>query len=248
MMMQQTLEKLNAMRITGMVKALREQILQVDSASLSFEERLSLLVDYEWNFREERKLQRRLRSAKFKQTACMENVDYLTHRGLNREVMKELESCRWVKAGRNIILTGPTGIGKSWLACALGEKACRDGFTVYYARVTRLVQELSMTRIDGSFLKMLERLAKTDVLILDDWALAPLEGQAQQDVLEVIDDRVGKHSIIITSQLPIEKWHDMVGDPSTADALLDRLISKAYLINLKGGSLRREGRREEASE
>ena len=214
---------------------------QVDMASLSFDERLGLLIDREWTYREERKLQRRLREVKLKQAACVENIDYLTHRGLDRELMRELVSCRWVRAGRNVILTGPTGIGKSWIACALGEKACRDGFTVHYARVTRLSQELSMTRADGSFLKTLERLAKIDVLILDDWALAPLEGQAQQDILEVIDDRVGKRSIIVTSQLPVEKWHDMIGDPSTADALLDRMISKAVHINLKGGSLRREG-------
>lgn len=241
MMLQQTLEKMSAMHLSGMVKALREQMLQADVTSLSFEERLGLLIDYEWSYREERKLQRRLKAAKLKQIACVENIDYLTHRGLDREMMRELVSCRWVKAGRNVILTGPTGIGKSWIACALGEKACREGFTVHYARISRLVQELSLTRADGSFLKTLERIAKIDVLILDDWALAPLEGQAQQDILEVIDDRVGKRSIIITSQLPIEKWHDMIGDPSTADALLDRLISKAVNINLKGGSLRREG-------
>lgn len=247
-MLQQTLGKMSAMRLSGMAKALREQMLQADVTSLSFEERLGLLIDYEWSYREERKLQRRLRAAKLKQSACVENIDYLTHRGLDREVMRELVSCRWVKAGRNIILTGPTGIGKSWIACALGEKACREGFTVHYARVSRLVQELSVTRVDGSFLKTLERLAKIDVLILDDWALAPLEGQAQQDILEVIDDRVGKRSIIITSQLPVEKWHDMIGDPSTADALLDRLISKAVYINLKGGSLRREGGIEGAAE
>ena len=226
-MFQQTMEKLSAMRLSGMLKALKEQILQTDIASLSFEERLGLLVDYEWTYREERKLQRRLRAAKFKQSACVENIDYLTHRGLDREMMRELVSCRWIKAGRNVILTGPTGIGKSWIACALGEKACRDGYTVHYTRVSRLVQELSITRADGSFLKTLERLAKIDVIILDDWALAPLEGQSQQDILEVIDDRVDKRSIIITSQLPVEKWHDMIGDPSTADAMLDRLISKS---------------------
>lgn len=248
MMLQQTLEKMSTMRLSGMVKALREQMLQADVTSLSFEERLGLLVDYEWSYREERKLQRRLKAAKLKQAAYVENIDYLTHRGLDREMMRELVSCRWVKAGRNVILTGPTGIGKSWIACALGEKACREGFTVHYTRVSRLVQELSLTRADGSFLKTLERIAKIDVLILDDWALAPLEGQAQQDILEVIDDRVGKRSIIITSQLPIEKWHDMIGDPSTADALLDRLISKAVNINLKGGSLRREGGKEGTSE
>jgi DNA replication protein DnaC len=248
MMLQQTLEKMSTMRLTGMVKALREQMQQADVTSLSFEERLGLLIDYEWTYREERRLQRRLRAAKLKQSACVENIDYITHRGLDRGMMRELVSCRWVKAGRNVILTGPTGIGKSWIACALGEKACREGFTVHYARVSRLVQELSLTRADGSFLKALEKIAKIDVLILDDWALAPLEGQAQQDILEVIDDRVGKRSIIITSQLPIEKWHDMIGDPSTADALLDRLISRAVNINLKGGSLRREGGKEGTSE
>ncbi len=241
MMLNQTIEKLISMHLNGMAEALKEQVSQGDVSELSFEERVGLLVDREWSHREERRLRRRLQSARLKQSACVENIDYRNHRGLDKKVIYDLITCRWIRAGRNLILTGPTGIGKSWIACALGEKACREGYTVQYARIPRLIHELCIARADGSFLKTLTRLAKIDLLILDDWALAPIEGQAQHDILEVIDDRVGKRSIIVTSQLPVEKWHDMVQDPSTSDAIMDRLLSKATNINLKGGSLRREG-------
>jgi DNA replication protein DnaC len=244
MMLNQTMEKLVSMRLIGMANALTEQTSRGDFSELSFEERMGLLVDREWFHREERKLQRRLKSAKLKQSACIENIDYRSHRGIDRKVIADLISCRWIRAGRNLIITGPTGIGKSWIACALGEKACREGFTVQYVRVPRLLHELCIARADGSFLKMLTRLAKIDLLVIDDWALAPLEGQAQHDILEVIDDRVDKRSIIVTSQLPAEKWHDMVQDPSTSDAIMDRLLSKATNINLKGESLRKEGGKE----
>jgi DNA replication protein DnaC len=248
MMLNQTIEKLISMHLTGMADALKEQVSRGDISDLSFDERMGLLVDREWSCREERRLQRRLKTARLKQTACVENIDYRSHRGLDKKVVYDLITCRWIRAGRNLILTGPTGIGKSWLACALGEKACREGFTVQYARVPRLIHELCIARADGSFLKTLTRLAKIDLLILDDWALAPLESQSQYDILEVIDDRVGKRSIIVTSQLPVEKWHDMIQDPSTSDAIMDRLLSKATNISLKGGSLRREGRTEEGKE
>ncbi len=239
MMLQQTVEKLFELRLRTMAKALQEQVHAGDHAGLSFEDRLGLLVDREWLARQEQKTQRRLKNAKLKQPACIENIDYRTARGLDKQVVADLATCRWIRAGRNVLLTGPTGVGKSWLACSLAEKACREGFTALYTRVPRLLEELTVARADGSYLRLLAKLERVDLLILDDWGLAPLEGQAQHDLLEVVDDRAGKRSILATSQVPTDKWHFMVGDPSVADALLDRLVGSATQINLKGASMRK---------
>lgn len=239
MMLQQTLGKLCELRLKTMAKALEEQVKNADSSGLSFEERVGLIVDREWLARQEQKVQRRLKNAKLKQSACVENIDYRNPRGLDKQVMADLSTCRWIQAGRNVILTGPTGVGKSWLACSLADKACREGFTALYTRVPRLLEELAVARADGSYLRLLARLERIELLVLDDWGLAPLDGQSQHDLLEVIDDRAGKRSTLATSQVPIDKWHDMVGDPSVADALLDRLVGSATQINLKGGSLRK---------
>lgn len=244
MMLHQTIEKLHGMRLRGMVMGLEEQLKGADTSELSFEDRLGFLVDREWYYREERRLAQRLKTAKLKHSAVIENIDHKASRGLDKVVFRELAVCRWIRAGRNVIITGPTGVGKTYLACALGDKACREGFSTLYKRIQRFVQELAIARADGSYLKLLAQLSKVELLILDDWALSPLEGQAQQDILEVIDDRVDCHSTVVTSQLPVEKWYDMMGDPSTADALLDRLLGKSTKINLKGGSLRKEGKEE----
>ncbi len=239
MMLQQTVEKLFELRLRTMARARQEQVHGGDHAGLSFEERLGLLVDREWLARQEQKAQRRLKNAKLKQPACIENIDYRTARGLDKQVVADLATCRWIRAGRNVLLTGPTGVGKSWLACSLADKACREGFTALYTRVPRLLEELTVARADGSYLRLLAKLERVDLLILDDWGLAPLEGQAQHDLLEVVDDRAGKRSILATSQVPTDQWHFMIGDPSVADALLDRLIGSATQIHLKGDSMRK---------
>lgn len=170
----------------------------------------------------------------------MEDIDYRHPRGLDRKVMQDLISCRFVKARINVIITGATGLGKTWLACALGEKVCREGLLTQYARIPRLINELAIARADGSYLRLIGKFAKVDLLILDDWGLSPLEGQAQHDLLEIVDDRAGLRSTIITSQLPVSKWHDMVADPSVADALLDRLVGTAIQLPLKGESMRKK--------
>ena len=239
-MTQQTIDRLHDLRLKSMAEAYVEQKNRGDFGGLTFDERFQLLVETEWLNRLEKRVKRRLKQAKLKQPACIEDVDYTGRRGLDRKQMEDLATCHWIRAGRNIIMTGPTGVGKTWLACALSNRACREGLRALYYRVPRLAHELTLARGDGSYLDLLAKLARTELLILDDWALSPLEGQIQHDLLEVVDDRAGSRSTLVTSQLPIAKWHDVIGDPSVADALLDRLVGTAIKIELKGGSLRRK--------
>jgi DNA replication protein DnaC len=239
MMAQQTIEKLLDLRLKMMAEDYAEQKDRGDMGELSFDDRFGLLVDREWLRRKEHRTQRRLKGSKSKQQACVEDIDYRSRRGLDRKMMEDLATCHWIRAGRNLLMTGPTGVGKTWLSCALINRACRDGLTALYYRVPRLTHELTIARGDGTYLKLLGKLARVDLLVLDDWALAPLEGQDQHDLLEVVDDRAGLRSTLVTSQLPATKWHDVVADPSVADALLDRLIGSAIKIELKGGSLRK---------
>lgn len=237
MLIQQTIEKLFSLNLRTMAAALQEDLAQGD-ASLSFEDRLGLLVDREHGAREQKRCNARLRTAKLRQSACVEDIDYRTKRNLDRQVVQDLVTCRWIRAGRNVVITGPAGVGKSWLACALGNQACREGLTTLNQRVSRLAEELSIARADGSFIKHLEKLAKVDLLILDDWALSDLDRRSYHDLLEVLDDRVGRKSTLVTSQLPTKLWHDKVGNPTVADALLDRILPKAVQIDLKGESQR----------
>lgn len=243
MLLQQTIEKLYELNLKSMAAAASEEA-ERGTTDLTFTERLGLIVDKEWTARQDRRCSARLRTAKLRQNACIEDVDYRTPRNLDREVMQDLTTCRWIKAGRNVIITGPAGVGKSWLACCLGNQGCREGYTVQNHRVSRLVEELTLARADGSFLRMLARLAKLDLLILDDWGLADLDIAGYHILLEVLDDRVGKRATLVTSQLPTNLWYDKIGNATVADALLDRLLPHAVQLQLKGESIRKNRRTE----
>ena len=234
-----TLDKLETLRFSGMVKALTEQMAVPDIEELSFEERLGLLVDREMTEREDRRLKSRLRQAKLKQSACVEDIDYRQPRGLDKSLILDLSQCQWIKRHLNIMITGPTGVGKTWIACALAQKACREGYRALYLRLPKLLQELPIAKGDGTYIKLLARLAKIDVLILDDWGLSKLMAEQRRDILEILEDRYDSRSTIVTSQLPLDKWHDIIGDPTLADAILDRLVHNAYKINLRGESMRK---------
>lgn len=234
-----TLDKLQTLKLTGMATALADQMTLLDSHELSFEERLGLLVDREMTERENRRMSSRLRRAKLKHAAILEDIDYHTPRGLDKGLIRSLADGRWVKEHLNVLITGPTGVGKTWLACALAHKACREGYTVEYVRLTRLLRELTIAKGDGQYPKLLASFAKVDVLILDDWGLMKLNSENRRDLLEVLEDRHGRCSTIATSQLPIEEWHGVIGDATLADAILDRLVHNAYKINLRGESMRK---------
>ena len=234
-----TLDKLQQLRLTGMHQALREQATLSDIDTLSFEERLGLLADRELTEREDRRLQTRLRQARLKQNACLEDLDYRTPRGLDKGLITQLATGQWIRDGLNALLVGPTGVGKTWIACALAQHACRQGHSVRYLRLPRLFEELRLAHADGRFPKLMGTLAKTDLLLLDDWGLTHLDVEARRDLLELLDDRHGQRSTLVTSQLPVEHWHPIIGDPTLADAILDRLVHHAYRITLKGESMRK---------
>ena len=238
MLNQATVDKMQAMKMAAMAEAFGNQTGSSQYAELSFEERVGLLVDAEWTAREQRKLSRRLRAAKLRHAASLENIDYKAPRHLNRQVVLSLGTCAWIGERHNLILTGPTGIGKSFLSCAFVEAACRKGFNATYVRMPRLLHDLSVSRGDGSYSRFLTRLAKLDLLAIDDWLLAPLKDGERRDLLEVIEDRSERASTLIASQLPVKDWHGVIGDPNQADALCDRLMHQAHRIELKGPSLR----------
>lgn len=241
MLMEHTLQTLKTLRLPGMLAAFEEQQASSAAASLSFDERFAMLVDREQTWRENRRVARLLREARLKSgQACLEDVRYGAGRKLDRAMVAQLGSCQWIRAHQNLILTGATGCGKTWLACALGNAACRQGLSVVYVRTPRLFEELRIAHGDGSFGRRLAALAKTDLLILDDWGLAPLNQSERNDLLEILDDRVGTRSTLITSQLPVEHWHAYLNDPTLADAILDRVIHAAHKLTLAGESLRKQ--------
>lgn len=223
-----------------MADAFTQQLEQPSTHDLAFEERFSLLVDREATYRDSRRLTRLLQVARLKQAACVEDIDYQHRRGLDRSRMAALVSCDWIRARQQLHITGPTGCGKSWLACALGHQACRQGLSVRYERTARLLDELRVSRGDGNLQKQLAALAKTDLLILDDFGLKPLGQLERLDLLDIIEDRYNQRATLVTSQLPVEHWHESVGDPTVADALLDRLLNNAHRLELKGESLRKK--------
>jgi DNA replication protein DnaC len=241
MLNQPTLEKLQTMHLNGMVEAFRHQTQQTGLAELSFEERFALLVDQEWIWRQNRALARRLAQAKFRYPASVEDIDFRLARGLDRSLIRSLtQNSAWVHQHQQIFLLGPTGVGKTWLACALAEKACRDGFTAFFRPAPKLFRDLALARADGSLSGLLARLAKVDVLIVDDWANVSLAETERRDFLEICEDRYQLHSTILTSQIPVKRWHEQIGDPTLADSILDRLVHNAHQIELKGNSARKE--------
>ena len=236
------LDRLQQLRLTGMARALAAQAQQADIGQLGFEERLGLLLDSEAAERESRQNAARLKRAKLKQAATPEDVDFRHPRGLDRALLTRLMAGDWVKAHQNVLVCGPTGVGKTFLACALANQACRQGHSVLYVRLPRLLPALALGRHDGSYAKTLAQMARTDVLVIDDWGLAPLTDEGRRDLLEIVDDRHGCRSTLITSQLPVPHWHAAIGDPTLADAILDRLVHQAHCLNLDGESLRKKGK------
>lgn len=242
MLTEPTIDKLRGMRLGTMAEAWLSQRAEPKIHELDFDTRFGLLVDAEHLARDNKKIVRALRAAKLRlPAACIEDIDFAPKRELDRAVIRQLGTCAWIASHANVIITGATGTGKSYVACALGQQACRSGYRVAYRRMPRLIEELALAHADGTYTRLLGRLAKVDVLVLDDWGIAPLRDQERRDMLEIIEDRHGARATIITSQLPVENWHDYVGDPTIADALLDRVVHTAHRIKLKGPTRRKPG-------
>jgi len=242
MLTQPTIEKLCAMRLKGMAEAFRQQQESADCQQLSFEERLGLLIDRQWTWRENHALDRRLRNGRLQGPACIiEDVDYRAARGLDRQLVRSLtlESV-WVREHQNLFLLGPTGIGKTWLGRAFAQKACRDGYTALFYKAVELFRDLAMARADGRHGKLLYQLGRVDLLIVDDWAMAPLADAERRDFLEICDARYQARSTLLTSQIPVASWHAQIGDPTIADSILDRLVHNAHRLELKGESMRKK--------
>ncbi|MGO9199782.1 MAG: IS21-like element helper ATPase IstB [Limisphaerales bacterium] len=239
MLYTQTIAQLQALRLEGMVQALEEQRRQNDIAGLDFEDRLAMLVERQWLWRENRGLAVRLKNAQFKLTASLEDLDYRSSRGLKRGQIEQLRASQWVKEHRNCLITGPTGSGKTYLACAVGAQACREGYRTLYFYAPKFFRTLESARADGSLLAWLKKLARAPLLILDDLGIASVPGKLYREFLEVLDDRQGQGATLITSQFPVNEWHEIIADATVADAILDRLVHNAYRLELKGESLRK---------
>lgn len=240
MLNQPTIDKLNELRLFGMAKALEEQNGCTEYEGLDFLDRLGLLVDREGAERDSKRLRTRLKQAKLRLTATIEDVNFRHPRGLDKSLIMSLAGCKWIREHHNVIITGPTGVGKSYLACALAHKACREGFRALYLRAPRLFDDLAMAKADGRYRKILAGYARLDLLVIDDWGLATLNEEQRHDILEILEDRHDLRSTLIASQLPIEKWHKVIGDPTLGDAILDRLVHSAHKLALKGDSLRKK--------
>lgn len=241
MLNQQTIEKLYTMRLRGMADAFTQQEEDPNTTQLAFEERFALLVDRQWNWRQNRALERRLREGRLQGPACVEDIDFRAARGLDKQAVRSLiNDSDWVRRHQHIFLIGPTGIGKTFLARAFGQKACRDGFTAYFATAAHLFRELELARANGSYSKQLRALGQVDVLIVDDWAMAPLTEPERRSFLEICDERYLTKSTLLTSQLPVAKWHGQIGDPTIADSILDRLVHGAHRLEMQGESMRKK--------
>lgn len=234
-----TINKIEQLRLTGMVKALSEQMQNQEMASLSFEERLGLLIDRELTERENRRLVTRLRTARLRHQASIEDLDFRQARGMDKSLVMSLAGNNWISDHQNLLITGPTGVGKSFLACALGHKACRDGHLVLYQRLPRLLHDLAVARHDGRYKKVMAAFLRTDLLVLDDFGIVPVTQEGLRDMLEILEDRYDRRSTIVTSQVPVSRWHEALNDPTMADAILDRLVHNAHKIELKGESMRK---------
>ena len=234
MLIHPTIDKLNSMRLSGMAKGVRAQMENPEIHNLPFEDRLALIVDMEFMAREQRQLATRLKKAKMRQNAVLEDLDTKASRGIDRSLLASLSTCQWVKKHHNLLITGATGAGKTWLSCALSHTACRLGISAVYHRLPTLMQDLELARHDGRYKKVMKSIANTELLVLDDWGIAPMSSEQLRDLLEIIDERYHKASTLITSQLPVANWHEALNDPTMADAILDRVLHNAYKIDLKG--------------
>ena len=239
MLNHQTMEKLTTLRLEGMAQALEEQRRQPDLSQLEFEDRLALLVERQWLWRENRALAARLHRAQLKVAACLEDIDYRHPRGLKRAQIEQLRASQWVSQHRNCLITGPTGCGKTYLACALAHQACRDGHRVGYYYAPKLFRELQNAQADGSLLTLLKKLARAGLIVIDDFGVAAVTGKQYRDLLEILDDRHGVGATLVTSQFPVEEWHGVINDATVADAILDRLVHNAYRLKLEGESIRK---------
>ena len=240
MLIHPMLDKLQTLRFFGMLSALEEQMKMPDIEKLCFDERFGLLIDREMIDRQNRRFKTRLRKAKLRQNACLEDIDFRHPRGLDKSLMLQLASGQWIKEANNLLIIGPTGVGKTYLACALAHKACQLDYSALYFRLPRLLQQLDIAKGDGRYGKLLKSFAKTNLLIIDDWGLKKLIKEQSHDLLEIFEDRHRLRSTLITSQLPVDHWHEIIGNPTLADAILDRLVHNAYRINLKGESMRKK--------
>jgi DNA replication protein DnaC len=243
MLIEPMMEKLIAMRLQGMVDSLKAQQQDPAATELTFHERLAMLIDQQWNWRENQALSRRLKAAKLRGNACIEEIDFRAARGLDKSVLRALaQESNWVAKHENIFVLGPTGVGKSFVASALAQKACRDGYSVFYTRTQSLFRDLNLARADGSLRHLLAKLGRIDVMVIDDWAMAPLTESERRDFWEICEERYQRRSTVLTSQLPIPRWHEQIGDPTLADGILDRLVHNAHRIEMKGDSMRKRGK------